>query len=102
MVGRFIENDLPAIFRQTAFAETVVLDGVTVSEAIFDDGDRVVEEGEGVGQIVPTPMLQVPTRHLSTLVDGSVVIVRSKTYRVANWKHDGTGVTEILLEGPLD
>lgn len=99
MAGSFIQRDLAAIFSQRAFAETVVLDGVTVHEAIFDDGDIDVINGEGVAQIVPRPMVQLPTSYTDTMVDGSVVIARGKTYRVANWKHDGTGVTEIYLEG---
>jgi hypothetical protein len=100
MAGTFIENDLAAIFAQTDFAESVVLDGVTVTEAIFDDGDRDVSQGEGVVQIVPMPVVQLPTRHTLNVTDGSVVIIRTKLYRVANWKHDGTGVTELYLEGP--
>ena len=98
MAGSFIQNDLSAIFSQCDFAETVVLDGVTIPQAIFDDGDVEVNNGEGVAQIVPRPMVQLPTSYLDNLVDGSVVIARGKTYRVANWKHDGTGVTELYLE----
>lgn len=99
MAGTFIQNDLAALFSQNDFAETVVLDGVTIYDAIFDDGDREVNNGEGVAQIVPQPVVQLPTTHTAAVVDGSVVIARGKTYRVANWKHDGTGVTELYLEG---
>lgn len=100
MAGTFIQNDLAALFSQNDFAETVVLDGVTIRDAIFDDGDREVNNGEGVAQIVPQPVVQLPTSYTASVVDGSVVIARGETYRVVNWKHDGTGVTEIYLEGP--
>lgn len=98
MVGRFIENDLSAVFRQSAFAETVVLDGVSITEAIFDDGDVEVNNGEGTTQIVSVPRVQIPTRSFANTTDQSTLVARGVTYRVANWKHDGTGVTEIFLE----
>ena len=101
MAGRFIERDVAAIFRQTAFAETITLNGSIITEAIFDNADREVAQGEGVTNIVPIPMVQVPTRTAEDIFDGAIAVIRSRQYRVVNWKHDGTGVTEIYLEGPL-
>lgn len=102
MPGSFLQSDLSAIFNSSEFGEaSVVINGRDVPGAIFDYGDIEVQTGEGFGQIVPQPKITCDTSKILPLVHGQVVSACGKTYRVKNWKDDGTGVTEIYLEGPL-
>lgn len=102
MPGAFLISDLAAVFNEREFGEaTVVIDGVIVPGAIFDNEDIEVQMGEGVGQIVHQPMITCPIGLLHPLASNQVVTVAGSAFRVKNWKDDGTGVVEIYLEGPL-
>lgn len=102
MPGAFLERDLSAIFNSKHFGEdAVVINGVSVPGAIFDNRDIEVQTGEGFGQIVPQPMVTCRASVLSPLASGQIVVARGQSYRLKNWKDDGVGIVEIYLEGPL-
>lgn len=102
MPGAFLTNDLTAIFNSAEFGDaTVVINGVSAPGSIFDSGDIEVQTGEGFGQIVPQPKITCATSVILPLSNGQIVTASGRTYKVKNWKDDGTGVTEIYLEGPL-
>lgn len=103
MPGAFISNDLASFFNPAEFGESdpVVINGMTVSGAIFDREDVEVQTGEGFGQIVPQPKITCKSADLSPLRSGQTAVVRGQNYRVKNWLDDGAGVTQIFLEGPI-
>ena len=101
MAGSFLTNDLTTILASSDFGEagnSVTLAGVVIPNGIFDDEDIDVSMGEGVAQIVPQPIFTCATAHVPTIADGQIMIIRGETFKVQNWKQDGTGLTEIYLE----
>lgn len=104
MPGSFLTNDLVTIFASSDFGEannSVTLAGVVIPNGIFDDEDIDVSMGEGVAQIVPQPMFTCATAHLTGIAGDQIMIIRGATFKVQNWKNDGTGMTEIYLERVL-
>lgn len=102
MPGAFLTSDLSAIFNSSEFGDvTVVINGVSAPGSIFDSGDIEVQTGEGFGQIVPQPKVTCKSAVLLPLKSGQVVSAAGKSYRIKNWKDDGTGITEVYLEGPI-
>lgn len=97
MVASFIANDVAHVTDSDVFGESVTWRGVSVT-AIFDDEDIEVTLGEGVAQIQPQAMLTGQMSDFSGISDGDVVVARSVTYRVVNWKRDGAGQIEVFLE----
>lgn len=96
-----LSTDLTAVFSEGDFGETagsVRWRGVVISGAIFDDEDVEIAVGEGVGEIQHQAVLTAPAAQFVGIADGDPVIVRSRQYRVKNWKDDGTGVIDIYLE----
>lgn len=101
MAGSFIANDLATIFASSDFGEaenSVTLAGVTIRYGIFDDGDIDVQMGEGVAQIVPQPMFTCPSSQVPNIADGQIMVIRTESFTVKNWKNDGTGIITIYLE----
>jgi hypothetical protein len=96
-----LTTDLTAVFSDDAFGETagsVRWRGVVIKGAIFDDEDIDVALGEGVGEIQHQAVLSGPSAQFPGIADGDPVIVRGRSFRVKNWKDDGTGVIDIWLE----
>ena len=104
MPGSFLTNDLVSIFASSEFGEakdSVTLAGVVIPNCIFDDEDIDVALGEGVAQIVQQPMITCATAHVPSITADQIMTVRGQTFKVQNWKQDGTGITEIYLERVL-
>ena len=97
MPASFIANDVAHVTNSSIFGEGVTWKGNTVV-AIFEDEDIEVTTGEGTAQIVPNAMLTGQTSDFPNIARNEVVVARSATYHVKNWKQDGTGEIEVFLE----
>jgi len=100
MPASFIENDITHMLASSDFGEasgSVTWKGNAV-DAIFDDEDVELTLGEGVGQIIPQPMLTGKTADFPSIADGDAVVADGRNFVVKNWKRDGTGEIEIFLE----
>lgn len=97
MPASFISDDVAHVTGSDVFGETVTWKGNSVT-AIFDDEDIEVEVGEGVAQIIPHAMLIGQTSDFPGIANGDVVVARSVTYHIKNWKRDGSGQIEVFLE----
>ncbi len=101
MPGSFLTSDLVTLFASSEFGEakdSVTLAGVVIPDGIFDDEDIDVTMGEGAAQIVPQPIFTCATAHVLGIADGQIMVIRGASFKVQNWKNDGTGLTEIYLE----
>lgn len=99
MSASFLKDDIDTILDDGVFGATggCVWNGVKIDHVIFDDEDVEVTMGEGVAEIIPQPMLTGKTSDFSGIADGDSIRVLGETFRVKNWKKDGTGVIEIFL-----
>ena len=101
MAGSFLTNDLTAILASSDFGEasgSVTLAGVVIPNGIFDDEDIDVGMGEGVAQIVPQPIFTCASAHAVNIAENQIMVIQGTSFRVKNWKNDGTGMIEIYLE----
>lgn len=78
------------------FAITATLAGATVL-AIFDDAHEVGSVGS-VGMAASQPMLTLRTSDVPADPVGASVVIGASAYTVAEHRHDGTGVSQLLLE----
>ena len=97
MPGAFLTTDLASLFVSSEFGEAATYQGSPV-QGIFDDEDVEVQMGEGVTEIVHQPMWTGRSADFTGIADGHTMVIRSATFRVKNWKDDGTGVIEVFLE----
>ena len=97
MPAAFIAADVAHCTSSSEFGEDVTYKGVTVT-GIFDDEDIEVVTGEGVAQIVNQAMFTGQTADFDGIADGDAMVIRGVTYAVRNWKMDGTGQIEVILE----
>ena len=90
-------TDTDEFFDLDDFAETVTLNGTPV-KAIFDTPR--IQYQEGFAQVVGNyPQLTVQTSDVTAaeIDQGSTVVVRAKSYTVADINDDGTGITVLYL-----
>ena len=74
----------------------VTINGVPV-QAIYDSRHIVSEDGEaGSSDLITT--ITVNTSAFAGIIDPTVVVVRSKTYRIWEARPDGQGMTVLALE----
>jgi len=78
------------------FAQTVTLDGASVS-AIFDNDYELAEIGS-VGMSASGPALTLATADVPADPVGASAVVGSTSYIVAEHRPDGLGVSVLLLE----
>jgi len=98
MPGQFITDDLSVLFASSEFGEaTATYEGSSVM-GIFDDEDVEAQMGEGVAEIIPQPMFTGRTSDFSGIARDQTMVIQSETFRIKNWKQDGTGMIEVFLE----
>lgn len=100
MAASFLQDDIDTILDVKTFGVTggCVWKGVSIENVIFDDEDIEITMGEGVAEIIPQPMLTAKTSDFDGIAEGDAVQVSGETFKIRNWKKDGTGVIEIFLE----
>ena len=87
---------LSPFFDADDFAESVVIDGVSVS-AIFDNA--WAQAGIGVvGAATADPVLTLPDASVPLEPGGRPVVVRGVAYRIVRVEPDGTGVSTLFLQ----
>lgn len=87
---------LSPFFDADDFAESVVIDGVSVS-AIFDNA--WAQAGIGVaGAATADPVLTLPDASVPLEPEGKPVVVRGVAYRIVRVEPDGTGVSTLFLQ----
>lgn len=89
-------EDLSAFFDTTSgFAQNATLSGGAVVPVIFD---RAYQGALG-GLVESTgPQCMAKSADVSTVVQGSTLVISGTTYRAATVQPDGTGVTTLELE----
>lgn len=111
MPASFLDTDLNAIFNPKDFGESEdnpvrwihvpdvgdPEDPVTITGAIFDDEDIVVETGESLGQIISQPTVTALKLLVPTIRQDDIITARGETFKVKNTQSDGVGVIEIYL-----
>lgn len=100
MPGSFVDDDLTACFVSTEFAETVIVNGVSIL-AVFDDEDvEVTEDGSNSATILRQPSILCRESLLPNIARNQVVTVRGVNYFVMNWKAEGDGTMTVYLGDP--
>ena len=92
----FAEDLAPFLDTATGFAQTVVLDGASVS-AIFDNASAIGNVGP-FGMATTQPTLTLATADVPASPVGLTVVVGAVSYLVAEHEPDGTGISRLLLE----
>jgi len=98
MTGQFITDDLSVLFASSEFGEANATYQGSPVMGIFDDEDVEVQMGEGVAEIISQPMFTGRSVDFSDIARGQAIAAGGETFRIKNWKADGTGVIEIYLE----
>lgn len=98
MPGQFLTDDLSVLFASSEFGEATATYQGNAVIGIFDDEDVEVQMGEGVAEIVPQPTFTGRSADFSGIARQQTMVIRSETFRIKNWKVDGTGVIEVFLE----
>ena len=100
MPGSFIEDDIVTMFASSEFGEadgSIVFKGTPIA-GIFDDEDIEAVMGEGVTEIIAQPMITALESDFAGLDYDDPVTVRGETFKVSNWKRDGTGQIDVFLK----
>lgn len=71
--------------------------GATDVNGIFEE-EYVETVMNGVPVAGEHPMFGCAESDLPSYTDGTVLVVRSTTYKIRNWQPDGTGWTILILE----
>lgn len=90
MVGRFIEDDLKAIFDPEAFASVAILDGSATIHGIFDNSSVDVNRDDDRRVVVNQATFTCPKS--AGIVKGSILTIDEIDYKVEFPDDDGTGV----------
>lgn len=101
MPAKFIDADIDHVLSDRDFGETegtVIWQGVTIPNAIFDDEDVEIQVGEGTAEIIQQPMITAKTSYFPSIREGDTVSVDGETFRVKNYQRDGTGMILIYLD----
>jgi hypothetical protein len=101
MVMSCLDTDLAALFSSKEFGEdrgSVIINGVEVQQAFFDDEDVEVPGADGITRLAHAAYVTAPTALLPVLVQGQPAVIRGDRYTVQYWKNDGNGVTVVYLE----
>lgn len=98
MPGQFITGDIDALFVSLEFGEATATYQGSPVVGIFDDEDIEAQMGEGVTEIIHQPTFTGKSADFSGISDGHTMVIIGETFRVKNWKDDGTGVIEVFLE----
>lgn len=90
-------EDLTAFFDTTSgFAQNATLSGGGVVPVIFDKA----YQGALAGLVESTgPQCVAKSADVSTVVQGSTLVIASVTYTVTGVEADGTGITTLQLRG---
>lgn len=94
-------EDLDVFFQDEDFASsaTYTPDGGSAStiSGIFDD-EYVEVDGQNVGIASNMPVFQCKTSDVISASDGDALVVNAVNYTIRVVKHDGTGMTILMLE----
>lgn len=101
MAMKCIVSDVPNLLSDRYFGETagsVVWEGASLDNAVFDDEDIEVDSETGMVEILHQSVLIVPSSDVIGIKEGDSISVSSVPYTVKFWKDDGTGMIEIYME----
>lgn len=92
----FASTDLSAMFSLNDFAETVTVGGVSVV-AIFDDSFNAVNFANGEVVEGSMPKVTCKSSDVAAAAHGTEVVARGTTYYVTGVRHDGAGLSVLML-----
>ncbi len=92
-----LTDDLATLFSVDDFAVAATYNGGTVNGILDTPGQDIPTGGE-VGVIGEVNTFTCATSDVSAAVEGETIVISGTTYVLHEILHDGTGVTELVLE----
>ena len=91
MPGKFILDDLSAVFSTADFATTALVDGVRTVNGIFENPTEEIGLQDERSAMIQSAKFICPTS--APVVIGSELVIDDVTYQAKTPDYDGTGVT---------